>query len=127
MAENDHLVLVLEPDEAVRSALSSLLRHHGWRVTARAEGAALAEVLTATSPLVLICETALPDMTATAVLSLCVAAGVPVVFTSHRNETQKAVDLMRKGALDFLEKPFPQKRLLEVLEELRVRARVKQK
>jgi FixJ family two-component response regulator len=34
---------------------------------------------------------------------------------------------MRKGALDFLEKPFPQKRLLEVLEELRVRARVKQK
>ena len=45
-------------------------------------------------------------------------AGVPVVFTGHDLPLQGAVDLIRQGAMDFLDKPFPQSRLLDLLERL---------
>lgn len=122
MAEKGSLILLLEPDEAVRAALASLLRQHGWQIEARSEAAGLAEDLASLTPKVLVAESNLPDMTAAELLDLCKAARVPVIFLGHRREIQHAVDLMRHGATDFLEKPFPQKRLLEVLEGLRPRA-----
>jgi FixJ family two-component response regulator len=43
---------------------------------------------------------------------------MPVVFTGHDLPLQGAVDLIRQGAVDFLDKPFPQSRLLELLNRL---------
>jgi FixJ family two-component response regulator len=44
---------------------------------------------------------------------------VPVIFTGHDVSPQAAVDLMQKGALDFLEKPFSHNRLLDLLNQLK--------
>lgn len=122
MAEKGSLILLLEPDEAVRDALASLLSQHGWQIEARSEAGELADDLAGLSPSVLVAESNLPDMAATELLDLCKTAQVPVIFLGHRREIQHAVDLMRRGATDFLEKPFPQKRLLEVLDGLRSKA-----
>lgn len=119
MAEKGSVLLLLEPDEAVRAALASLLRQHGWQIEARSEAGGVAEDLAGLAPKVLVAESNLPDMTADELLDLCNDAQVPVIFLGHRHEIQHAVDLMRHGATDFLEKPFPQKRLLEVLDGLR--------
>ncbi|HSM68185.1 MAG TPA: response regulator [Xanthomonadales bacterium] len=119
MVENCSLILLLEPDEAVRAALASLLRQHGWQIEAHSEAGGLADDLDGLSPSVLVAESNLPDMAAAELLDLCKAARVPVIFLGHGREIQHAVDLMRRGATDFLEKPFPQKRLLEALEGLR--------
>lgn len=113
------LVLLLEPDEAVRSALASSLKQHGWQVELLGQSEDIAASLGEAMPTAVISESSLPGKAAFAVLEACKAAGVPIIYLGHRAETQGAVDLMRKGAFYFLEKPFPQKRLLEVLEELR--------
>jgi len=42
---------------------------------------------------------------------------LPVIFITAFPETTIAVEGMRKGAVDFLIKPFPMERLLETLEE----------
>lgn len=65
-----------------------------------------------------ISESSLPDCTPQEVLEHCQSFGVPVVFTGHDLPLQGAVDLIRQGAMDFLDKPFPQSRLLELLERL---------
>ena len=44
--------------------------------------------------------------------------GVPVIFTGHDLSLQGAVDLIRQGACDFLDKPFPQGRLVDLLNEM---------
>ena len=63
-------------------------------------------------------EASLPDCTPQDVLERCKALGTPVVFTGHDLPLQGAVDLIRQGAMDFLDKPFPQSRLLDLLERL---------
>lgn len=111
-------VTLIEPDEAVRSALTTLLEGRGWKVLALDNGQALGDSLSRTPPLVVVCESTLPDTTAIAVLDQCRRQRIPVVFLGHLAEVQSAVDLVRMGAHDFLQKPFPQARLLNLLERL---------
>jgi len=112
-----NLVLV-EPNHAVRSALKTLLQGLGWRVIALKTGRRLDSVLGKTDITAIISESSLPDRLATAVLELGRAQEIPVIFLGHQQQVQDAVDLMRLGAKDFLEKPFPQARLIRSLDSL---------
>ena len=114
---NKNLVLV-EPDSAVRTALKTLLQGLGWRVTALKTGQRLDSVLAKSDITAIISESSLPDRLATTVLELGNTQDIPVIFLGHRQEVQDAVDLMRLGARDFLEKPFPQTRLIRLLDSL---------
>ena len=115
---NNNLVLV-EPNSAVRSALKTLLKGLGWRVTALKTGQRLDSVLGKSDITAIISESSLPDRLATVVLELGKAREIPVIFLGHNQQVQDAVDLMRLGARDFLEKPFPQARLIRLLDSLR--------
>jgi len=63
----------------------------------------------------------LPGMDASHVLTLCMEQQVPLIFTGHEQAVQQAVDLVRHGAADYLEKPFSQARLLHLLEQFQDR------
>lgn len=110
----------------MRDALSMLLHGEGWairyaedcleleRIIDQHGGAADAQgALTA-----VISESSLPKCTPGEILELSSSRGLPVVFTGHDLPLQGAVDLIRQGAVDFLDKPFPQSRLLDLLERL---------
>lgn len=118
MARKTMPVTLVEPDEAVRSALTTLLEGRGWTVLALEDGRDLGASLARLSPVAVVSESTLPDMSATSVLDECRRFRVPVVFLGHQTEVQSAVDLVRMGARDFLEKPFPQARLLSLLDSL---------
>lgn len=118
MATQSMPLTLVEPDEAVRSALTTLLEGQGWQVHALENGKALGKTLSDTAPIAVICESKLPDITAVNVLDQCRKHKVPVVFLGHQTDVQNAVDLVRMGARDFLEKPFPQARLLTLLDSL---------
>ena len=66
---NKNLVLV-EPDNAVRSALKTLLQCLGWCVTALKTGQRLDSVLGKSDITAIISESSLPDRLATTVLEL---------------------------------------------------------
>jgi DNA-binding NtrC family response regulator len=118
MDKKNNLIILIEPDEAVRAAIASLLKQDGWEINARANASELKDVLSELAPFALICESALQDITARQVLRACKANDVPVIFLGHKREIQEAVDLIHMGASDFLEKPFPQDRLLRLLNSL---------
>ena len=118
MNRQNKLVCLLEPDEAVRVALSAFLRQRGWDVVREGQAGELKAWLDTKSPVALISESRLPDMNAEEVLSICIANGIPAIFTGHGRDIDAAVNLMRKGASDFLEKPFNQQRLIDSLNSL---------
>jgi FixJ family two-component response regulator len=113
------VVLLNEPDESVRDALTVLLQGENWTVKQAGKRDELAAEIAAGGVTAVVSESSLPESSPAEILDLCKRSGVPVVFTGHDIPLQGAVDLIRQGAVDFLDKPFPQSRLLDLLEGLR--------
>ena len=112
------ILLLNEPDPSVREALTLLLANEGWVVETVDNCEALIETVRMGDVVAVISEASLPDCPPEDVLESCKQLGTPVVFTGHDLPLQGAVDLIRQGAMDFLDKPFPQSRLLDLLERL---------
>ena len=112
------MLVLIEPDAGVRDALTLLLQSKGWVVRTAGSCGELEAELVQGEVTALISESTLPDCSALDILEMCSARGLPVVFTGHDLPLQGAVDLIRQGAMDFLDKPFPQSRLVDLLERL---------
>ena len=112
---NKGVVILIEPDASVRDALSLLMQSEGWSVNCLDRCTELAAAILADAVIAVISESNLPDCTPQEILEQCKKAGLPVIFTGHDLSLQGAVDLIRQGASDFLDKPFPQGRLLDLL------------
>lgn len=111
-------VVLIEPDASVRDALTVLLEGEGWRVTCITECEELTAAIEKGGIVAVVSESSLPCCGPQEILDICSRNGLPVVFTGHELSLQGAVDLIRQGALDFLDKPFPQSRLLDLLQRL---------
>ena len=114
----DGAIVVLEPDDDVRHALHTLLQGQGWRIESTCAGQALAGILQRQAVAAVISEASLPDCPAGEILGLCASRKIPLIFTGHDLAAQAAVDLVRQGADDYLEKPFSRTRLLDLLNHL---------
>ncbi len=110
------VLVLIEPDASVRDALVKLLGGEGWSVNCLDKGRDLTGVMESNGVVAVISESILPDCTAQQILEQCSEAGLPVVFIGHDLPLQGAVDLIKQGARDYLDKPFPQSRLVSVLE-----------
>ncbi|MFC1740266.1 response regulator [Pseudomonadota bacterium] len=116
---NNRIVVLVEPDASVRDALTVLLEEDGWEVEAMTGCAALKEGIGKHGVIAVISESSLPGCTPQEILEIGSSNNLPVIFTGHDLSLQGAVDLIRQGALDFLDKPFPQTRLLDLLQRLK--------
>lgn len=112
------VLILLEPDENVRDALMTLLQGQGWTIEAANEARDLEGLLDGMDVTAVISEASLPDSPAEDILRTCSQRQVPLVFTGHDLPVQAAVDLIRQGANDYLEKPFSRTRLLDLLNQL---------
>jgi len=112
------ILLLNEPDESVRDALKVLLESRGWTVQPALDCQEMEQCLRSGAVAAVISESSLPDCAPEEILERCMAFDVPVIFTGHDLPLQGAVDLIRQGAIDFLDKPFPQSRLLGLLDKL---------
>ena len=117
----------LVDDEApVRDALTFLFHSHGLDCTAYPGGPELLAGLEA-SPLrgVLLLDVRMEPMSGLQLHDELVARGcrLPVIFLSGHGDIPMAVDALKKGAFDFVEKPFSDDALVErVQRALRVEA-----
>jgi DNA-binding NtrC family response regulator len=118
-SENIKRTLVLiEPDISVRDALKVLLEGENWQVNCLDDCEQLLAAIEQEQITAVISESSLPDCTPQEILERCSRHKLPVIFTGHDLPLQGAVDLIRQGATDFLDKPFPQSRLLDLLDGL---------
>jgi len=114
---NQEMVYVVDDDEAVRDSLRWLLEGQGFRVTAfesadRFLSTLPADVSGAMSGC-LILDVRMPGMTGTELHDELIRRGVeiPLIFITGHGSVPMAVSSMKKGAVDFLEKPFNDEQL----------------
>lgn len=103
-----YLVAVVDDDVSVRDALSLLLRMEGFTPHGFGEALTFIDTVRRLTPACIVLDLHLPDMSGLEVLrslaSLKVTA--PVIMMSGQSDIALAVEAMKNGALDFLEKPF---------------------
>lgn len=111
-------VFVVDDDEAVRDSLRWLLEGHGFRVAAFESAERFLSYLAAMppSPGCLILDVRMPGMTGTQLHEELLRRNVslPVIFITGHGTVPMAVESMKKGAVDFLEKPFHDEQLCAI-------------
>src|SRR5690348_14374620 len=104
----DAVVHVIDDDEAVRESLTFLLKTAGLAVrTYESAGAFLRDDPKAKSGCI-VTDVRMPDISGLDLLRQLKAlhVGLPVIVITGHGDVPLAVEAMKAGALDFLEKPF---------------------
>jgi FixJ family two-component response regulator len=101
-------VYVVDDDPAVRTTLSTVFTRAGYQVTCFAEGAALVAAARNGTPACIILDVHIPGKSGLDILKQLNAQDypVPIFMMSGQGDIAMAVDAIKNGALDFIEKPF---------------------
>ena len=109
MPAADSVVYIVDDDEAVRDSLVTLLEARGYRTKAFANAEAFLESGAAPSlPGCLLLDVNLPGVGGLSLLQQIghVSPHLPVLMITGMGQVATAVQAMKAGALDFLEKPL---------------------
>ncbi|MGD8871354.1 MAG: sigma 54-interacting transcriptional regulator, partial [Gemmatimonadota bacterium] len=107
-------ILVADADRAARERLSELLDAEGYRVRSVADGQAALEALAGGDLDVVLLDLDLPKVSGLNVLAALPAVGSDAKFIvlAERGSVESAVEAMKAGASDYLEKPVESEDLL---------------
>jgi FixJ family two-component response regulator len=101
-------IFVVDDDPLVRQTLNVIFSHHGYRLTCFAEGAALLAEARIRTPICIILDVHIPGRSGLDILKELNAQEypAPIFVISGQGDIPMAVEAVRNGALDFIEKPF---------------------
>lgn len=100
-------ILLVEDDDAIRTALTRALRDHGHVVTTFATGLTALPAIVERRPDVVLLDLGLPDVDGASVLSMVRSVSpVPVIIATARDDESEIVRLLELGADDYVIKPF---------------------
>ncbi len=109
--------ILIEDEDAVRMATAQTLELGGFTVYACASAEQARSRLQPGFPGVVVTDVRLPGKSGLEMLAQMVAMDpdLPVIVVTGHGDVSMAVDAMRAGAYDFIEKPFAAERLLETV------------
>lgn len=112
------LVYLVDDDASVREALGSLLRACGLRVEAFDSAEAFLASAGAAVPSCLVLDVRMPGMSGLDLYEQLQAraSSLPVIFITGHGDVPMAVSALKKGAADFIEKPFNDQDMLRLIE-----------
>jgi DNA-binding NtrC family response regulator len=107
-------ILVIDDEKSIRNTLKEVLEYENHQVDLAEDGNTGLELFAANTYDVVLCDIKMPKMDGIDVLfkiNEC-AADIPVIMISGHGNIDTAVEAIKKGAYDFLEKPLDLNRLL---------------
>jgi FixJ family two-component response regulator len=107
MTKAGHIYLI-DDDDSMRSSLTRMLREVGYLVDDYASALNFLEKSVPVSPAVILLDMQMPDMTGIDLQEKLIQLGrkTPIVFVSGQSHPHQIVQGLKKGAVDFLFKPF---------------------
>ncbi|WP_114970238.1 response regulator transcription factor [Rhodoferax ferrireducens] len=113
-------VYVVDDDEAVRDSLQWLLEGKDYRVRCFESAESFLSRYDAREVACLIVDIRMGGMTGLELQSRLIEAHspLPIVFITGHGDVPMAVDTMKKGAMDFIQKPFKEDQLLALVERM---------
>lgn len=119
MTPDEHTVLILDDDPHIRSSLETLLTAHGYRIRSHAEPDDFFRTGPPLGSACLLLDQQLGyGVTGVQVHQKMMECGwdLPTIFLTAHWDVQLVVNAMRKGADDFLAKPFDPAELVKAVE-----------
>ena len=114
---SETVVHVVDDDESARESLAFLLEAADFTVVSHASALALLDALPLDGAGCVITDMRMPDMTGLELVRELNARGsrVPVIMITGHGDIPLAVEAMRAGVADFIEKPFGESRMIDAL------------
>ena len=110
-------ILVVEDDSSMRVVLKAMLKKEGYDVVTAANGAEALDVLKKDRIAVVATDLKMPRMDGMELLDRIVRddPSLPVIMLTAYGTVATAVDALKKGAFDYITKPFEQEELKAII------------
>lgn len=110
-------VLIIDDERAIRRALKEILEFEDCTVLEAENGKEGIEIAKSNSLDLIFCDIKMPVMDGSEVLDALTSEGneVPIIMISGHGTVETAVQSIKKGAFDFIEKPLDLNRILVTL------------
>jgi DNA-binding NtrC family response regulator len=107
-------ILVIDDERSIRNTLKDILEFEGYEVTIAEDGIKALEIIKGEKFDLTLCDIKMPQMDGIEVLEKLqeIEKDLPVVMISGHGNIDTAVECIKKGAFDFIEKPIDLNRLL---------------
>ncbi|MFN3583410.1 response regulator FixJ [Phenylobacterium sp.] len=114
---SERLVHVIDDDEAMRQSLQFLLDTAGYAARTHESAIQFLEQLDALEPGCIVTDVRMPEMNGLELVRRLRSRGVtlPVIVITGHGDVPLAVEAMKSGVADFLEKPFDDEQLLSAV------------
>lgn len=118
MADANRTIHLVDDDEAIRRSVSFMLRTSGYLVKTYASGVEFLGVAKDAVTGCILLDVRMPDMDGLEVQQALKDRGVlmPVIVLTGHGDINLAVEAMKAGAVDFIEKPFEKSVLIGAIE-----------
>ena len=107
-------ILIIDDERAIRNCLREIFTEEGHNVDVAEDGLAGEKLATSAHYDLIFSDIKMPQMDGVELLTKLIAEGIdtPIVMISGHADIETAVDCIKKGAFDFIEKPLDLTRVL---------------
>ena len=120
-------ILIVDDERAIRNSLGEILADEGYVVDSAEDGAMALQKVEKEKYDLIFCDIKMPGIDGVEVLDKLMAMGIDtaVVMISGHGDIQTAVECIKKGAFDFVQKPLDLNRILVTIKNAGERVTLK--
>ena len=120
------IVFVVDDDISVRESLELLIQNEGWQPKTFASAQEFLDYRRAVVPSCLVLDISLPGLNGLELQKRVAVEGaeIPIIFITGHGDIPKTVQAMKRGAVEFLTKPFNDELLLTAIRQALERSRI---
>ncbi|MBQ9877529.1 MAG: sigma-54-dependent Fis family transcriptional regulator [Bacteroidales bacterium] len=117
-------ILIIDDERSIRNSLKEILGDEGHEVEVAEDGATAIKMVDKDKYNAIFCDIKMPGMDGMEVLDKLVSMGIDsaIIMISGHGDIDTAVECMKKGAFDFIQKPLDLNRILITLKNSTERA-----
>jgi two-component system response regulator FixJ len=118
MQTGDYTIHIVDDEEPVRKSLAFMLTMNGFAVRMHESASSFLQFAPSIRNGVLVTDLRMPDMTGVELIRKLTAsrAGIPSIVITGHGDVPMAVEAMKAGAVDFIEKPFGDTVIIEAIQ-----------
>ena len=119
MGKRDSIVFVVDDDVSFRRSTERLIRLAGFEVRAFSSGSEFLSAKRLDRPSCLVLDVRMSGLSGLDVQRELTKAGIvmPIIFVTGRGDIPMSVQAIKTGAVEFLTKPFREKKLLDAIKQ----------